>query len=178
MNAQQWTLAAVNIVGGILVLGSYAHGLVTHPDNRGALWGGVPDSIQPLNAVFMLMAAAGYLAFTHYILFRLGPGEVRIADRFGFWLFDVIYALILLPSALWMPLTYAMIEDPSDGLWWAIRITLAVVGLGSVALLAVLLSLRPSQTSVAYWLAIAGSCAFCLQTAIMDAIVWSVFFRS
>ena len=177
MNAQQWTLVAINVVGGILVLGSYVQGLMAHPDNRNALWGGVPGSVQPLYTVGMISAALGYFAFSYFIIFRVDAAEVRIADRLGFWIFYVIYLLILLPSALWMPLTYAAIGSHSIGLYWAIRIVLAVVGLGSLALLAALLSLRADGSSFAYWLAVAGSAAFCFQTAVLDALVWPAFFR-
>lgn len=177
MNAQQWTLIAINIVGGALVLGSYAQGLIAHPENRNALWGGVPNSIQPLYTIGMILAALGYFAFTYFILFRIDAAEVHIAGRFGYWVFCLIYAVILIASALWMPLTYAALDRHSTGLFWAIRITLAVVGLGSLALLATLLSLHTSHSSYAYWLAVAGSAAFCLQTAILDALVWPAFFR-
>ena len=177
MNAQQWTLVGMNVVGGILVMGSYAHGLMAHPDNRNALWGGVPSSVQPLYTVGMILAALGYFAFTYFVLFRIDAAEVRVASRFGFWVFYLIYALMLLPSALWMPLTYAAIGHHSIGLYWAIRITLAVVGLGSLALLMALLSLRTGGSSYAYWLAVAGSAAFCLQTAVLDALVWPAFFK-
>ena len=177
MNAQQWTLVAVNVVGGVLVLGSYAQGLMAHPDNRNALWGGVPGSVQPLYTVGMILAALGYFAFTYFVLFRIDAADVRVASRFGFWVFYLIYALILLPSALWMPLTYAAIGNHSTGLYWAIRIVLAVVGLGSLALLAALLSLRTGGSSYAYWLAVAGGAAFCFQTAVLDALVWPAFFR-
>ena len=177
MNAQQWTLVGINVVGGILVLGSYAQGLMAHPDNRNALWGGVPSSVQPLYTVGMILAALGYFAFTYFVLFRIDAAEVRVADRFGFWVFYLIYTLILLPSAFWMPLTYAAIDHHSIGLYWAIRITLAVVGLGSLALLMALLSLRTGGSSYAYWLAVAGSAAFCLQTAVLDALVWPAFFK-
>ena len=177
MNAQQWTLVVINVMGGILVLGSYVQGLMAHPDNRNALWGGVPGSVQPLYTVGMISAALGYFAFTYFILFKIDADEVRVADQFGFWIFYVIYLLILLPSALWMPLTYAATENHSTGLYWAIRIVLAVVGLGSLALLAALLSLRTGGSLYAYWLAVAGSAAFCLQTAVLDALVWPAFFK-
>lgn len=177
MNGQQWILVAINVVGGILVLGSYVQGLMAHPENRNALWGSVPNSVQPLYTVSMILAALGYFAFTYFVLFRIDAAEVRVADRFGFWVFYVIYLLILLPSALWMPLTYAAIDRHSMGLYWAIRVVLAVVGLGSLALLAALLSLRTGGSSYAYWLAVAGSAAFCLQTAVLDALVWPTFFK-
>jgi hypothetical protein len=84
--------------------------------------------------------------------------------------------LILIPSALWMPLTFAMLEAPSDGLWWAIRLTLAAVGVGSLGLLAGLVAVRPSSPSLAHKLAVVGSLAFALQTAVLDAAVWPAFF--
>jgi hypothetical protein len=75
-----------------------------------------------------------------------------------------------------MPLTFAMLQSPSDGLWWAIRLTLAAVGIGSLGLLAGLVAVRPYSPSVAHKLAVAGSLAFCFQTAILDALVWPAYF--
>jgi hypothetical protein len=178
MHTQQLALGLVNLVGGVLVLGSYAHGLITHPANRDAIWGGVPEAIKPLYTANMLFAAAGYLAFTYFVMFRLNPDNVQLANLSGYKVFYIIYALILLPSALWMPLTYAALGHPGSSLYyWAIRITLAIVGLAALALLGVLLSLHSSESSPSYWLAIAGSVFFCIQTAVLDAIVWPAFFR-
>jgi len=175
---QQLTLGLINVVGGILVLGSYAHGLVTHPANRDAIWGGVPETIKPLYMVNMLFAAAGYLAFTYFVMFSLNRDSAQLANLSGFKVFYIIYAFILFPSALWMPLTYAALGNPDSSLYyWAVRITLAIVGLASLALLGVLLSLHSGESSPTYWLAVAGSVFFCIQTAVLDAVVWSVYFR-
>jgi len=77
-----------------------------------------------------------------------------------------------------MPLTYAALGHPGSILYyWAVRITLAIVGLASLALLAVLLSLHSSESSPTYWLAVAGAVFFCIQTAVLDAVVWTAFFR-
>ena len=99
-----------------------------------------------------------------------------IADRFGYGSFKWIYALILLPSALWMPLTFGMIENPSSGLWLSIRLTLAAVGIGSLMLVAALLQLQPRSPNGAYRLAVVGSIAFTFQTAVLDALVWPAYF--
>jgi len=178
VHTQQLTLGLINVVGGILVLGSYAHGLITHPASRGAIWGGVPETIKPLYTANMLFAAAGYLAFTYFVMFSLNRDNAQLVNLSGFKVFYIIYALILFPSALWMPLTYAALGHPDSGLYyWAVRITLAVVGLASLGLLGVLLSLHSSESSPVYWLAVAGSVFFCIQTAVLDGIVWSTFFR-
>jgi hypothetical protein len=178
MHTQQLTLGLINVVGGILVLGSYAHGLITHPANRDAIWGGVPETIKPFYTANMLLAAAGYLAFTYFVLFRLSPDNGQLDNLSGYKVFYILYALILFFSALWMPLTYLALGHPGSGLYlWAVRIILAIVGLASLALLGVLLSLHSSESAPVYWLAIAGSVLFCIQTAVLDGIVWPIFFR-
>ena len=176
MELEQIVLGLINVAGGALVIGSYVQGALAHPRVRGDAWGGVPARIKPLYTVSMLLAAAGYFAFTYFVLFRLNPDDVKVGGVFGFGLFYALYALILLPSAIWMPLTFAMLERPRHWLWWAIRITLLVVGLASLCLLAALLLLTPSESSAVYWLAIAGVVAFCVQTALLDALVWPVYF--
>lgn len=177
MHIQQWILIGINILGGILVIGSYVQGFLAYPENRNALWGGVPGSIQPLYTVGMLLAALGYFAFTYFVLFRLDPNVVKIGNVFDFRVFLVIYALILLASAMWMPLTHAMIANPSTELWWGIRITLSVVGLASLGLLAALLTVDTKEPALAYWFAVAGAVFFCFQTAVLDALVWTAYFR-
>ena len=123
----------------------------------------------------MFLAAAGYFAFTFFLMYRLNPAA-NGSERFGLGTFNVLYALILVPSALWMPLTFTMLEAPSAGLWLAIRLTLAVVGIGSVGLLVGLVVVRPHPPSLAHKLAVVGSLAFCVQTAVLDALVWPAFF--
>lgn len=166
----------INVLGGSAVLGSYVHGLSTHPATRMDVWGNVPEAIRPAYTVSMLCAAAGYFAFTYLLFFRVDAYTTRIGRRLGFGIVNGLYLGILLPSALWLPLTFAMIENPSGALWWAIRLVLAAVGLASLGLLTSLLLLHPRPRGLAYGLAIAGCVAFCFQTAILDALVWPAFF--
>jgi hypothetical protein len=176
MNRDRRAMAWINILGGIAVLGSYAHGIWTHPGTAGEVWGGVPEWLKPFYTVSMLTAAAGYFAFTYFLFFRVEPDEARVADRFSLRLFNALYVLILLPSALWMPLTFAMLADPHEGLWMMIRLVLFLVGIGSLALVAALLALQPRQPRAAYLLAVAGSIAFSVQTALLDALIWPAYF--
>jgi hypothetical protein len=175
MNPQKRTLLWVNVVGGTAVLASYAWNLLAHPEAGGDFWGGVPAMMQPVYVVTMLLAATGYFAFTRFV-FRLRPAQVKIADRFDYGVFKWVYALILVPSALWMPLTFSMIENPSAGLWVSIRLVLAAVGVGSLLLIAALLRVQPRTPRGAYRLALAGGIAFTFQTAVLDALVWPAFF--
>ena len=91
-------------------------------------------------------------------------------------IFFSIFILILLPSALWMPLTNLYVGAPSTGTWVMIRIILALVGIGSIALVWALLTLQ-SREGVAYWLAVAGGGYFAFHTAILDAILWAHLFK-
>jgi hypothetical protein len=171
-------MAWINALGGVSVLGSYAHGLATNPATRGDLWGNVPGALLPAYSVSMLLAAAGYLLFTYFLFFRTDAARVRLAGRHGLGLFNILYVLVLVPSALWLPLTFSYLEYRDPGIWILIRVVLTVVGLAALAIVAALLALRPRQPVVGYWLAVAGSVAFAWQTAVLDALVWTAFFRS
>lgn len=176
MHPQKRALVWIVLLGGAAVLGSYAYNLGFDPATQTGLWGGVPAALLPAYLTSMALATAGYLSFTYFLLFAVDPEGVRIAGRFSYRLFQGLYLMILVPSALWLPLTSAMIRQPSGLLWLGIRLVLALVGLGSFGLLLALLVLRPRQPARTYWLAVAGSVAFCFQTAVLDLFVWTALF--
>lgn len=176
MDAAKRSMLWINFLGGVAVLGSYAHGLLRHPLTRDDIWGGVPEWLKPYYTISMLAAAAGYFLFTYFIFFRLDPRTTRVAGRFDFRAFNWMYTLILLPSALWMPLTFAMLDAPSAPLWAAIRIVLGLVGIGSLGLIAALFLIDADRRGPAFWLAVLGSVAFAVQTALLDALVWPAYF--
>lgn len=166
----------LNVVGGVLVLGSYAFELITHPETRGEVWGDVPGALQPLYTVCMFLAAGGYFFFTSYVLLRLDPERVRVFGRYGFGIFHVLYAAILFPSAAWLTLTFRMIDTPTSGLWIAIRLVLLVVGVCSLALIAAIRSAEPRGPVLHRALALVGAVLFAFQTAVLDALVWAAYF--
>jgi hypothetical protein len=168
-------LLALNAVGGIAVLASYVDGLLGDTAVGNALWGGIPEALRPLYTVNMFLAAAGYFLFTPYIAFRLSRAGSQALGRVDFRWFYLLYALVLLPSALWLPLTAEMVSAPSSGLWLAIRIDLALVGLGALGLLAALASL-PADAPKGRRLAMLGLLPFCLQTAVLDAAIWPAYY--
>jgi hypothetical protein len=169
-------LAWLNLVGGVGVLASYALGLLGNPDASRALWGGVPEAARPLYTLNMLLAAAGYFLFTPFVLFRLPPDETRLPGAFGYRLFHALYALVLFPSALWMPLALAAAGEPGGWLFWLMRLDLAAVGAGSLGLLLALLGLRSPRAPRGRGLALAGLVPFCFQTAVLDAVVWPALY--
>ena len=173
MSVQKVILLLINIVGGAAVLGSYVLGLRGRSGGANGLWGGVPGGVRPVYVVSMVLSAIGYLSVLYFLFFKLAPGDVVIGGRFGFALFYAIFLVILIPSALWMPLTGHYVSDPTTGVWIAIRTVLFVVGLASIALAWAFFALEPKGRGAAYWLAVAGSTYFAFHTFVLDAIVWA-----
>lgn len=169
-------LGAIVLLGGTAVVGSYVWGLTSIP-NVGEFWGETPASLIPLYTVSMLLGAASFFAILWFVLIRLDPGEVRVGERFGYGIFPWILLAILVPSALWMPLVALMVAEPSEAVWWAIRLSLFLVGLASLALVIVLVKVRPKEPVLAHRLALAGSVVFTAHTLVLDALVWPAFFR-
>ncbi|MEM7137035.1 MAG: hypothetical protein AAF500_10675 [Myxococcota bacterium] len=174
MHPQKKTWLVINVVGGIAVLGSYVHGLTTHPDTRQMLWGTIPEELKGVYNVTMLLAAAGYFLFSYHFAVRTDPAACRVGP-FGFGFINACYALIMVTSALWMPLTFAYFDQPTSGLWLVIRFELLAVGVGSLGLLVALLVMEPRARGVAGVLALLGLVLFALQTAFLDPIVWPEF---
>lgn len=164
------------VVGGILVLASYVHGFLTHPDSRWAIWGGVPSSLQPVYTVSMLLATAGFFPMTTFFLLRVEARCASIAGRFGYGLVTFSYVVILVGSAAWMPLTYGMIAAPSMWIWVAIRAVLGLVAIGGLGLLLALLALNQKTPARWHRFAVLGAVFFCWQTVVLDALVWPYYF--
>jgi hypothetical protein len=120
----------------------------------------------------MLLAAAGYLFLLAFLIVRVDPAA-RIG-RFAFGIFNLFYVLILVPSAVWISLTFAVADQYSLGRWLVVIVTLALVGIGSTGMLLALLGLRPRPAGWGYWLAVAGAFFLFIQTAVLDAIVWTL----
>ncbi len=170
-------LLAVNVVGGIAVLGSYAWGVATHPAPGAALWGAVPASWRPWYGLSMIPAALGYIVFATYLLFRVDPGATRLAFGLPYAALLVPFLLILVPSALWMPLTLRFADAGGEWLWWAIRIGLWTTAIGSVLAGIAVATIEP-RVATAHWVAaVAGTFFFFFQTGILDAILWVATFR-
>jgi hypothetical protein len=158
------------------VLGSYAHGLLTHPQTRYRLWGDMPGPLQDVYGVTMWLATAGYLVFMHFVLFRVDPAEARVGQQFGFGVINACCAAVVVASALWMPLTFVYLATPSTALWVLIRADLIVVGIGAVGLIVALVNLSPRPTGWAGVVTTVALLLFALQTTFLDPFVWPAFF--
>jgi hypothetical protein len=176
MTREKTLFLTLLVLGGIAVVASYVYGFLTNPGSRWEIWGGVPSSLQPLYTISMLLAAVGYFPMTMFLLLRVDTKVARVAGRFGFRIVPLAYALVLVGSAAWMPLTYQMIAAPSSGLWIAIRVVLGMVALGGLSLLLALVTLNQRKPLLWHRLAVLGCVLFCWQTVVLDALVWPYYF--
>ena len=176
MDEQKIWFLVINALGGLAVIASYVAGLVSHPNTEQLLWGRITPSLKPVYLVSMPMAAVGYLLCLYFILFQLNAPTVVIWGFDGFLVLDIIFMVILVFSAFWMPLTYKLIETQWPGWWFYIRLVLFCVGLASLALLCALLMIDQREPAWSYWLAVTGAAVFFIQTGIMDAFIWPAFF--
>ncbi len=166
----------INVLGGAAVIGSYIYGFLAYPNAAEGLWGGVPAGFRPYYSVGMVLAAVGYLVVSFFLL-RLDESETRISNRFGFGIFNVLYLIILIPSAFWMPLTLLAMGKASPVWTGLVKVDLAFVAGGSLGLLYAILNSWPRRSAASHLIAVLSCVGFCFQTVILDAIVWSFFFR-
>ncbi len=177
MHRKSWNLALINIIGGIAVISSYVHGLLTTEARAGALWGGVPEELQSFYTISMLCAAAGYFPFTYFFVRCVDPDDSRFAGGTGFTLVSVCYVAILAASSFWLPMTTQMSRSPSTFLWILIRLDLAVVALGTIGLIVAATTIQPRTfRPVTRIAALVGLAFFAVQTVLLDAIVWPAYF--
>lgn len=162
-------------LGGTAVLASYAWGFLFRPDSMGALWGGVPEALRPLYTANMFLAAAGFFLFAPYLAFRLPAAAAARDLRPGPAWFRRMFLLVLVPSALWLPLTALMLDAPSLWLWWVVRVDLLLVAAGSLGIAVGLVQLG-GEAAPGRRLALLGTVPFCVQTVLLDALIWPAFF--
>ena len=178
MKASKTALIVINVLGGIAVIGSYIYGLMTHPGQGNDLWGGVPEAIRGVYGLSMLFAAAGYLLFFYQIVVRLDASKAKLPWDLPYSAFHVLFIAILLPSSLWMSLTFAWLAESTTANWVAVRAVLFAVGLASTALLVVLAGLRSRAPDQHWWPGTIGAAVFTFHTLGLDAILWPILFRS
>ena len=173
MKTSKLNLLLFNAIGGAAVLGSYVHGILTHPHPGRTLWGGLPESLRPLYTGSMLAAAGGFIGMITYLA-KLPEARI-LGGRLPLSAIYVPLGVIHVASTLWMPLTFAFADSQSQARWAAVRIDLALVGLSAIALIPAVATATPRGKGLAA--ALAGTAAFAFHTAILDAIVWPALYR-
>lgn len=170
MHPQRRTFLALQLALGPSVLASYAVCFTLWPETVAAMWGGVPPAARGLYTTWMFVAAAGYAVFTPALLLKADPERARVAFGLRYRALHVCYAALLLGSILWMPLTKWHLDGALP--FALVVLDLWVVAAASLALLATTLRLSPPLPGAWRIAAPLGAVAFCVQTVILDALVW------
>lgn len=153
----------VQVVGGLAVLGSYGIAVRDWPDTLGGLWGTIPASVIPAYTACMPFAAVGYLVAAGWWL-RRGEDLERVVGWF---------AAFLGASALWMPMSCAALAAGDGRLLPWIQLDLAVTAVASLVVLG-----ETWRAARGPWgrAAVIGWSLLCVQTVLLDAVVWPRFF--
>ncbi len=170
MHSERRRFLGIQIVLGPAILATYAYGFAVWPDAVGAMWGGVPSELRGLYTAWMFVAAAGYCAFTPALFLHADPERSRVVFGLGYRALHAIYVALLAGSSLWMPLT----KWHQDGAlpFACVVLDLWLVAAGSLALFATTLRLTPALPGAWRSVAPLGAAAFCVQTVLLDALVW------
>src|SRR5659263_356562 len=67
--------AAVTVLGGLAVVGSYVWGLASIPNASTDFWGGTPEALIPLYTVSVLLGAVSFFFITAFVCTR--PSSAR-----------------------------------------------------------------------------------------------------
>jgi hypothetical protein len=170
-------LIALNVLLGPLVLASYVWGARTYPEQIEPLWGGVPEAARTAYTANMFFAAAGYLVFSWLLVLRTDLHAARfLGGRVGAGALVAAYGAILAGSIVWMPLTLHALDARRAELVPWIGLDLWVVAAGSLLVLACIATLAPREHPRARLAALVGAVFFCLQTVVLDASVWMLYF--
>lgn len=170
-------LVGLQLVGGPAVLASYAWCLSVWPEASAQMWGGVPEVVRPVYTAWMFVAAAGYLAYSYVFTFRVDLPALAVpllGKARGRGLLMLCYALVLACSALWMPMTKWLLDEPSTLRFALVCVDLLLVALGSLGLFVVALRMQPRPPGRLRALAVVGTILFSVQTVLLDALVWTV----
>jgi hypothetical protein len=170
MSPNRRTFLALQLALGPSVLASYAVCFAHWPELVSRMWGGVPASLRGAYTAWMFVAAAGYALFTPALFLHATPARSRVAFGWPYGALCGFYAALLIGSTLWMPLTAWHLRA---GIPFALVVAdLWIVAAASLALLATTLRLAPPLPSAWRVVAPLGAAAFCVQTVLLDALVW------
>ena len=169
----------INIIGGVLVLGSYLICFTQFPQERTNLWGKVSKKAQQRIVPFMLLAAGGYLVTSWWFWQIIEPDFVSFPGKFTYLSIITLFAILLALSTAWMPVAVLAIRTRSTIWKTATNSVLTGVSISSLLILFLICTAttETSGTSAGQIIAIAGWCFLSFQTVILDGILWVIKFH-
>ena len=147
------------------------------------LWGNIDKGLQKFYTFSMIMTTVSFLAIIVFIQNVLNDDTEIFGKKFKNGGFDYYFqplALIILPSIIWMPITYLYLKKPNI-LWrYAIVAILATVALGGCLLMYALQNTNYktliNNNLHSYNAALIGSKYLAFHLTVLDAIYWTYSF--
>jgi hypothetical protein len=174
---QKILLLLLNVIFGSLVLWSYYSGVTKNPDLSLKLWGGVPEILRNYIVGFMFISAIGYFFFTYNFLVNVDLKNTIFLERFPSWSLHIVYLLILIPSSLWMDLTFRYMNSGSNLDWIYVISALYCVALSSIFLLLFIIDSGDPEKKFIYLASFIGGGCFVFHTLFLDGLIWTIFFH-
>jgi len=112
MNTEQILFLIVNLVGGPLVLLSYVIGLKAGK-SADILWGGTPKKIRGVYTLSMIVSALSFLITTIFVFLNMNRSNIELPYSLNTNVFNILYTILLICSAIWIPLVNVMVSKPS-----------------------------------------------------------------
>ena len=174
---QKMILLFINLIFGSLVLWSYYSGVTKNPDLSLKLWGGVPEVLRSFIVSFMFISALGYFFFTYNFLVNVDLKNTIFLNRFPSWSLHVVYLLILVPSSLWIDLTFKYLRSGQSLDWIYVVSVLYCVAIASILLFLFVIDSGDTKKTFIYLASSLGASCFVFHTLFLDGILWTTFFH-
>ena len=147
------------------------------------LWGNVDTGLRGFYKLSMFLCLFGMLAVLFFITMSVDKDTKILNKKYsqgGINYLIQSLALIIVPSLVWMPLSYMYLIQPSLLLKIAIVVTLTIVGLGGLLLAYTIKNTYPTKMinrNILYkTMAITGANYLAFHLVFLDAIYWTYSF--
>ena len=125
----------------------------------------------------MFISAIGYFFFTTNFVLNVNLEEKKFLGKFPGWTLHIVYLLILIPSALWIDLTFQYLKTGVPLHWVYVLSALYCVGLSSILLFLFVVDSGNTTQSI-YLFSVIGAGFFVFHTMFLDGLLWTIFFHS
>ena len=166
---------------GTLVLVSYVYGL-SHASDKDALWGGIPWSQAQFIVPFMFLAAFGFLMYWWIILYQNDEYALESlrwpwgeSDGGGGARLLLAFALLVIPSALWLEATIFHIENEYSWTPFLVIGVLILACVGNIMMGLLAYSAYVDEMPGGRKMLI-GSILLGIQCIVFDGIYWNLKF--
>ena len=176
---QKWSLLALNVIFGAVLLYSYYHYITKSGVPTKMLWGKA-YKVEKVYLASMVLAAIGYLLVLVFSVFKTPNTKVNNGLLSNLL---VIQAVIVVVSMIWLPMTLAYLKDKGNKTLTmvAVLLILFIVALASAKQILLVKNLTPENNDCARTmktLAKVGAGYFFIHTFFFDFIGWDLGFFS